>query len=42
MVVIRAVGPHSIFADPDPGVILNADPDPAPQNVTKSNMKNSL
>ena len=31
--VIRAVGPHSIFADPDPGVILNADPDLAPQNV---------
>ena len=25
----RAVDPHSFFADPDPAVILNADPDPA-------------
>ena len=25
----RAVDPHSFFADPDPAVFLNADPDPA-------------
>ena len=25
----RAVDPHSFFADPDPAVLLNADPDPA-------------
>ena len=23
----RAVDPHSLFADPDPAVLLNADPD---------------
>ena len=28
-VLISAVNPHSIFADPDPAVFLNADPDPA-------------
>ena len=22
----RAVGPHSFYADPDPAVVLNADP----------------
>ena len=27
--VLRAVDPHSFFADPDPAVLLNADPDPA-------------
>ena len=27
---IRAVDPHSFFADPDPDVFLNADPDPDP------------
>ena len=26
----RAVDPHSFFADPDPAVFLNADPDPKP------------
>ena len=26
---IRAVDPHSFFADPDPAFLLNADPDPA-------------
>ena len=26
---IRAVDPHSFFADPYPAVFLNADPDPA-------------
>ena len=26
----RAVDPHSFFADPDPDVFLNADPDPDP------------
>ena len=25
---VRAVDPHSFFADPDPAVFLNADPDP--------------
>ena len=25
----RAVDPHSFFADPNPAVLLNADPDPA-------------
>ena len=24
----RAVDPHSFYADPDPAVFLNADPDP--------------
>ena len=28
---IRAVDPHSFFADSDPAVFLNADPDPQPQ-----------
>ena len=28
-VVLRAVDPHSFFADPDPAVFLKADPDPA-------------
>ena len=27
----RAVDPHSSFADPDPAVFLNADPDPNPE-----------
>ena len=27
---IRAVDPHSFYADPDPAVFLNADPDPDP------------
>ena len=27
-VQLRAVDPHSFFADPDPAVFLNADPDP--------------
>ena len=26
----RAVDPHSFYADPDPEVFLNADPDPYP------------
>ena len=26
----RAVDPHSHYADPDPAVFLNADPDPGP------------
>ena len=26
----RAVDPHSLYADPDPAVFLNADPDPGP------------
>ena len=29
LVQSRAVDPHSFFADPDPAVLLNADPDPA-------------
>ena len=28
-VLARAVDPYSFFADPDPAVHLNADPDPA-------------
>ena len=28
--VIRAVDPHSFYADPDPAIFLNADPDPGP------------
>ena len=27
--ILRAVDPHSFFVDPDPAVLLNADPDPA-------------
>ena len=27
---IRAVDPHSLYADPDSAVFLNADPDPDP------------
>ena len=27
--LVRAVDPHSFYADPDPAVLLNADPDPA-------------
>ena len=27
---VRAVDPHSLYADPDPAVFLNADPDPDP------------
>ena len=27
--ISRAVDPHSFFADPDPAVFLNADPDPS-------------
>ena len=27
LIRIRAVDPHSFFADPDPAVFLNADPD---------------
>ena len=29
-ICIRAVDPHSFYADPDPAVFLNADPDPDP------------
>ena len=29
----RAVDPHSFFADPDPAVLLNADPDPAARKM---------
>ena len=29
-VSIRAVDPHSLYADPDPAVFLNEDPDPHP------------
>ena len=25
----RALAPHSFFSDPDPAVLLKADPDPA-------------
>ena len=28
LVGARAVDPHSFYADPDPAVFLNADPDP--------------
>ena len=27
-ILTRAVDPHSFFADPNPAVFLNADPDP--------------
>ena len=27
-IFLRAVGPHSFFADPDPAVFLKVDPDP--------------
>ena len=30
IVMNRAVDPHSLYADPDPAVFLNADPDPGP------------
>ena len=30
---VRAVDPHSFFADPDPVFLLNADPDPAETNL---------
>ena len=29
MILTRAGDPHSFFADSDPAVLLNADPDPA-------------
>ena len=29
-IISRAVDPHSFYADPDPAVFLNADPDPGP------------
>ena len=29
VLISRAVDPHSCFADPDPAVFLNTDPDPA-------------
>ena len=32
----RAVDPHSLYADPDPAVFLNADPDPGPGPVVKT------
>ena len=28
--LIRAVDPHSFYAEPDPAIFLNADPDPDP------------
>ena len=31
----RAVNLHSFFADPDPAVFLNADPDPAFKKIKK-------
>ena len=33
---IRAVDLHSFFADPDPAVFLNADPDPDPGGKKKT------
>ena len=43
-VKIRAVDPHSFYADPDPAVFLNADPDPGPAepNLKKKIMKSFL
>ena len=40
----RAVDPHSFYADPDPAVFLNADPDPGPAepNLKKKIMKSFL
>ena len=29
-IMSRAVDPHSFYADPDPAVFLNADPEPGP------------
>ena len=36
--------PHSLYADPDPAVFLNADPDPdpGPSSLTKFEEKKSL
>ena len=31
--------PHSLYADPDPAVFLNADPDPGP-GLAYPNLKN--
>ena len=38
-ILIRAVDPHTFYADPDPAVILNADLDsgPAKSNLKKKN-----
>ena len=30
ILVSRTVDPHSFYADPDPAVFLNVDPDPDP------------
>ena len=40
----RAVDPHLFYADPDPAVFLNADPDPGPAepNLKKKIMKSFL
>ena len=40
----RAVDPHSFYADPDPAVFLNADPDPGPAlpNLKKKIMNSFL
>ena len=34
--------PHSFFADPDPAVFLNADPDPVPEPALQSLQKITL
>ena len=39
MIKTRAVDPHSFFADPDPAVFLNADPDPAQTNFYKITLR---
>ena len=44
LLLSRAVDldPHSFFADPDPAVFLNADPDPVPEPALQSLQKITL
>ena len=39
---IRAVDLHSFFADPDPAVLLIADPDPAAYKMRIRNQPNNI
>ena len=34
-VLVMALDPHSFFADPDPAIFLNADPDPALKSLSQ-------
>ena len=38
IVLVRAVDPHSFFADPEPADFLSADPDPAYRNLYRNKL----